>query len=315
MSSRSRARAQATPPKVTLPTDLARLPPQKPFGDRRRLAAFVALSPALHGSLFALVMGGAATARQHRVEVISVEIELGASAPAGIVRPTPGEQQEQSTKAPDRQSTELQQTEPKAIRTAADGRSRQTGDSAATHDRSACRRREPKPSVAMVESPQADTATATPRETPPDAQNYRFFRSRRKSRPRRSRRRKPVKDAAPAKEPRRIAAPTREKSHKEAKASTPSSQANNVGIGRSANDTNYPGLVSAHLRRHQQYPADARSRGDQGTATVSFSLDGGGRVTSARLARSSGISSIDGEVTAMVRRASPFPAAALRGAA
>ena len=66
--------------------------------------------------------------------------------------------------------------------------------------------------------------------------------------------------------------------------------------------------MSAHLRRHQQYPADARSRGEQGTATVSFSLDGGGRVTSERLVRGSGIASIDQEVQAMVRRSSPFPA-------
>src|SRR6185436_14731847 len=83
---------------------------------------------------------------------------------------------------------------------------------------------------------------------------------------------------------------------------------NNIGVGRSDRDTNYPGIVSAHLRRHQQYPSDARSRGDQGTATVSFGLDGGGRVTSARLVRGSGVASIDQEVQAMVRRASPFPA-------
>ena len=108
-------------------------------------------------------------------------------------------------------------------------------------------------------------------------------------------------------ERRRIDAPTREKAAKQAKASAPSAP-DGVGVGRSDNRTNYAGLVSAHLRRHQQYPPDARSRGDQGTATVSFSLDGGGRVTSARLVRSSGISSIDSEVTAMVRRASPFPA-------
>ena len=119
---------------------------------------------------------------------------------------------------------------------------------------------------------------------------------------------KPVKNAVPAKDNRRLAAPTRDQPAKEAKASAPLSPANNVGVGRSAIDSNYPGLVSAHLRRYQQYPSDARSRGDQGTATVSFSLDGSGRVTSARLARSSGIASIDGEVQAMVRRASPFPA-------
>ena len=119
---------------------------------------------------------------------------------------------------------------------------------------------------------------------------------------------KPVKDAKPAKEARRIAAPTRENASREAKASTPSTAANNIGVGRSDNASNYPGLVSAHLRRHQQYPSDARGRGDQGTATVSFSLDGGGRVTSSRLARGSGYASLDQEVQAMVRRASPFPA-------
>jgi protein TonB len=116
-----------------------------------------------------------------------------------------------------------------------------------------------------------------------------------------------VQNAAPAKEPRRIAAPTKEHSQKQAKAA-PSTAANNVGVGRSDNTSNYAGMVSAHLRRYQQYPADARSRGEQGTATVSFGLDGGGRVTSARLVRGSGIASIDQEVQAMVRRASPFPA-------
>jgi len=41
---------------------------------------------------------------------------------------------------------------------------------------------------------------------------------------------------------------------------------------------------------------------------VTFSLDGGGRVTASRLARGSGVASLDAEVQAMVRRASPFPA-------
>jgi protein TonB len=80
-----------------------------------------------------------------------------------------------------------------------------------------------------------------------------------------------------------------------------------MGVGRSDHDTNYPGLVAAHLRRYQQYPSDAHGRGDQGTATVTFNLDGSGRVTSARLAHGSGIASLDQEVQAMVRRASRFP--------
>ena len=93
-----------------------------------------------------------------------------------------------------------------------------------------------------------------------------------------------------------------------APASPQSVASNSIGRGRSDADTNYRGLVSAHLARHKQFPADARSRGQQGSATISFSLDGGGRVTSVRLARGSGVASIDQETQAMVRRASPFPA-------
>jgi periplasmic protein TonB len=84
--------------------------------------------------------------------------------------------------------------------------------------------------------------------------------------------------------------------------------AGGAGRGRSDASSNYPGLVSAHLRRFQQYPSDARSRGDQGRATVTFSLGGGGGVTSVKLTRGTGFASLDAEATAMVRRASPFPA-------
>jgi protein TonB len=93
-------------------------------------------------------------------------------------------------------------------------------------------------------------------------------------------------------------------------ASTPSVASNSVGRGRSDASTNYRGLVSAHLARYKQMPGDLRNRGvgHLGSATVSFSLDGNGRVTSVRLARGSGVPSIDQETQAMVRRASPFPA-------
>ena len=66
--------------------------------------------------------------------------------------------------------------------------------------------------------------------------------------------------------------------------------------------------MHAHLARHQRFPPDARARGDQGTATVSFSLDGGGRVTRVSLNRGTGFAALDQEVQGMVRRASPFPA-------
>lgn len=87
-----------------------------------------------------------------------------------------------------------------------------------------------------------------------------------------------------------------------------SNAAGGAGLGGSTSNADYSGRVAAHLMRHKRYPDDARSRGDQGRATVSFSLDGGGRVTRVSLVRGTGSSSLDQEASAMVRRASPFPA-------
>jgi TonB family protein len=70
----------------------------------------------------------------------------------------------------------------------------------------------------------------------------------------------------------------------------------------------YRSQVIAHLTRFKRYPLGAETRGAEGTPVVSFSLDGGGRVASVALARSSGHSDIDAETLAMVRRAVPFPA-------
>ena len=320
-------------PEVALPSDLARL---SPAGAPWRNAAGAAFSLALHGGLLVLfLLHQEPPLNSIGLEVMSVEIVLGATAPAGVAT-TPGENQTQSTSAPEEQSTEVAQTEPKATEqeqtvevarqeTAPEQKTEHTKtearpDEARTYETAAApeaqpAQAEPKPTIAMVESPNPEMATATPRETPPDATEVTLLpqpdtpvEKKPEPKPVQAAPPKPVKNAAPAKEQRRIAAPTREKAAKEAKASTPSTQANNIGIGRSDRDTNYPGLVSAHLRRYQQYPADARSRGDQGTAAVTFGIGGGGGVTSVRLARSSGVGSIDQEVQAMVRRASPFPA-------
>jgi periplasmic protein TonB len=70
----------------------------------------------------------------------------------------------------------------------------------------------------------------------------------------------------------------------------------------------YRSQVIAHLTRFKRYPLGAETRGAEGTPVVSFALDGGGRVASVALARSSGHSDIDAETLAMVRRAVPFPA-------
>jgi protein TonB len=88
-------------------------------------------------------------------------------------------------------------------------------------------------------------------------------------------------------------------------ASTPA--ANSIGRGRMAGDANYQGLVAARLARFKRFPPDARRRREQGSALVSFVIDGAGRVTSVRLVRGTGFAALDDEVQAMVRRASPFP--------
>jgi TonB family protein len=90
-------------------------------------------------------------------------------------------------------------------------------------------------------------------------------------------------------------------------AAAPTDSAGGVGRGRSDASSNYDGLVAAHLQRHKRYPPTARKAKSGGVATVSFTIDGTGRVTSVELAQASGVAAFDQEVVAMVRRASPFP--------
>lgn len=66
--------------------------------------------------------------------------------------------------------------------------------------------------------------------------------------------------------------------------------------------------VVAWLNRHKRYPSAARSRREEGTANVRFTIDSSGRVLSARIAKSSGSSLLDKAALDMVRRSSPVPA-------
>jgi protein TonB len=262
------------------------------------LLAFAALSLAFHAGVLWAMWRDPVPLVSIGEEVISIEIVVGASAPAGAAQ-TPGESDLQAA------APEPQQAEPP--REAEQKATEQPQEVPIAAEEKAP---EPKPeeSEAPPEAKVADAPKAqedTPREASRDPE-VAFVPPPEQKPPHPKAAPKPVHNAAPAKDPRRIAAPSGEHTQKQTKAA-PSTAANNVGVGRSDNNSNYAGLVSAHLRRHQQYPADARSRGEQGAATVSFSLDGGGRVTSARLMKGSGIASIDQEVQAMVRRASPFP--------
>ena len=66
--------------------------------------------------------------------------------------------------------------------------------------------------------------------------------------------------------------------------------------------------VLALVEKNKRYPEAARSRREQGTAQVSFTLDRQGMVVSARLTQSSGSGALDDEVIALLKRAQPFPA-------
>jgi outer membrane biosynthesis protein TonB len=45
-----------------------------------------------------------------------------------------------------------------------------------------------------------------------------------------------------------------------------------IGRGRSDDDTNYRGIIAAHLARHKQFPAEARGRVDEGNPAVTFTV-------------------------------------------
>ncbi|MEH2605686.1 protein TonB [Bradyrhizobium sp. AZCC 1588] len=65
--------------------------------------------------------------------------------------------------------------------------------------------------------------------------------------------------------------------------------------------------VLALVEKNKRYPEAARSRREQGTAQVSFTLDRKGMVVSARVTQSSGSGALDEEALALLKRAQPFP--------
>lgn len=119
----------------------------------------------------------------------------------------------------------------------------------------------------------------------------------------------PAVDPAPAIPPSdaNVAQAANEKESRKEEVAPPSRAAGGVGRGQSRSDANYNGLVAAHLARHKRFPPGPQSKRNQGTAVVSFRLDGSGRLTAVKLVRSSGVAALDQEAQVMVRRASPFP--------
>jgi protein TonB len=250
----------------------------------------------LHGALLAMFWQEPKPMASIGIEVMTVEITLGATTAAGLA-PTPGEQEALAV-APSEQPP---QDQPVTEQSRAATVMPQEVPVAAVETAPEVKREEAPPEVQTVEPQPPETAvtesTASTQlaERPPE----------RTEQPRPQ-----VTTAQTAPERKRIAAPTDKKTaqKKQHAAAVASNAASGIGRGRSDNSANYNGMVAAHLARYKQYPAVARSAGTEGIATVSFSIDSSGRVTSARLARGSGNAAIDQEVVAMARRASPFPA-------
>jgi protein TonB len=69
----------------------------------------------------------------------------------------------------------------------------------------------------------------------------------------------------------------------------------------------YRKSLHLHLKKHQRYPSEARSRGQQGTVVIQFSIDRTGKMVEHSLQKSSGNPRLDEEALAAIERASPFP--------
>jgi periplasmic protein TonB len=255
------------------------------------IACFAA-SLALHSVLLAMFWHKPRPMASVGIEVISVDIVLGATTEAGLA-PTPGEQEALPSQRADEQTDDPAMTErsraatvmpqeiPAArVETAPEVKPQETPAEAESAD--------PKPQEQQPETAVAETPSVTqPAE--------------RTAQPRPQ-----VRAVQKAPERKRIDAPTEKKAakKKQVAAATNSDGARGIGRGRSDRNINYDGIVRAHLVRHKQ---SLNGVPGTGVATVQFLLDGRGRVTSARLARSSGVAAFDREALAMVRRASPFP--------
>lgn len=76
----------------------------------------------------------------------------------------------------------------------------------------------------------------------------------------------------------------------------------------SASKPEWEDLVLKKLQTLKRYPAEAQAKGEQGVATMRFTIDRTGHVISASLVKSSGFSDLDAESVALAQRASPLPA-------
>jgi protein TonB len=282
-----RADAEAYAAPVTInPVD--RPAPLVPGSGSWLRALLLLISLLAHSSLFYLFWQEPQPLPGIGTEAITVEIEIGDNRQAGAAS-TPGADQidvaqvdqvkanEKVTE--DQKATETREVKPEERRTEV------------AKEQPVEQPKEQKPEerqqIAMVETPQAaEIPTVLPREIPPDMQAV---------------------IAPPREQPQEVQPIELTQQAVEPSEAQQAASGSGIVISVSAMAT-YNGRVSAHLKRHQQYPPAARSKMITGKGTVAFAIDARGQVTSANVAVSSGSAVLDQEMTAMALRASPFPA-------
>jgi periplasmic protein TonB len=240
----------------------------------------MAASLMLHGALLAMFWQEPKPMASIGIEVMTVDIIVGGTTAAGIAKDN-GEQETQPVLASEQRAEDEPVADESRVATV------MPLDVPVAAVETAPEEQRPELEAAVVES----TASTEAIEKPPEQTEQ--------PRP-------PVQTVQQAPERKRTAAPTEKKSvqKKQVASVTPTDAASGVGRGRSDRSSNYPGIVRAHLVRYKQSPNGARGNG---VATVAFTLDGSGRVTSVRLVSGSGVAAFDQEAVAMARRASPFP--------
>lgn len=72
-------------------------------------------------------------------------------------------------------------------------------------------------------------------------------------------------------------------------------------------ELSWEGLVKGKLNSVKRYPPDAKRRGREGIASVTFLVDAQGNILSSEVSHSSGTQSLDRESLAMLKRAEPLP--------
>ena len=79
------------------------------------------------------------------------------------------------------------------------------------------------------------------------------------------------------------------------------------GQGNPNAEKAYLSKIRSKINRSKKYPSAAKSQKLTGVVTVNFTINRQGAVTSFKIAKSSGHSLLDQEVTALMKRVSPFP--------